>query len=154
MKKYFFALFLPLLFITFLSGSAFAKPAEQPPSGKVWVKVDGTWKLVVSPPSDGPYIWNGGIWVLDTTLPPPNSQWVSGHWVPGHWKGNEWIPGHWVDGHWKVVKSPGKGANWVPGHWKGNKWIPGHWKSSPPHKKNWVPGHHGPGGRWIPGHWK
>jgi hypothetical protein len=153
-KKFFFAFFLPLLLIIFLSEPAFAKPTEPPPTGKIWVKVDGAWILVVSPPGDGPYIWKEGAWVLDTTPPPASSQWVPGHWVSGHWKGNRWIPGHWVEGHWKVVKPAHKGATWVPGHWKGNKWIPGHWKGSYPPKKKWVPGHRAPGGKWIPGHWK
>ena len=154
MKKNIFAIFLSLLIIVLLSGYAFAIPSEPPPSGKVWVKVDGSWILVVEPPGEGPYIWKNNKWVLDSTTPPENSQWVPGHWVPDHWKGDKWIPGHWVAGHWKIVKSPGKGMKWVPGHWKGNKWMPGHWVGSYPHKKHWVPGHRGPGGRWIPGHWK
>jgi hypothetical protein len=154
MKKILSALFLPLLLIIFVSGNAFAIPSEPPPTGKVWVEVDGVWISVIAPPGDGPYIWKGGAWVLNPASPPPNSQWVPGHWVPGHWKGNKWIPGHWVAGHWKVVKPPKKGVTWVPGHWKGNKWIPGHWAGSAPHKKKWVPGHRGPGGKWIPGHWR
>jgi len=154
MKKFLSVLSLSLLLIIFVSGHAFAIPSEPPPTGKVWVEVDGLWISVIAPPGDGPYIWKGGTWVLDTTTPPSDSQWVPGHWVPGHKKGNTWIPGHWVDGHWKVVTSPGKGAKWVPGHWKGNKWIPGHWTGSGPHEKKWVPGHRGPGGKWIPGHWQ
>jgi hypothetical protein len=154
MKKILFALSLPILLIILVSGHAFAVPSEPPPTGKIWVEVDGLWISVVAPPGDGPYIWKGGTWVLDTTTPPPDSQWVPGHWVPGHKKGNTWIPGHWVEGHWKIVKPPQKGAQWVPGHWKGNKWIPGHWAGSAPHKNKWVPGHRGPGGQWIPGHWK
>ena len=154
MKKFIFVILVPLSIIVLLSGYAFAVPSKAPPADKVWVKVDGSWILVIVPPGDGPYIWKNGAWVLDTTPPPPNSEWIPGHWVSGHYKGSTWVPGHWVAGHWKVVEPPRKGMKWVPGHWKGNTWVPGHWAGSHPAKKRWVPGHRGPGGRWIPGHWK
>ena len=122
MKKFLYALFLPLLLIIFVSGNAFAIPSEPPPTGKVWVEVDGVWISVIAPPEDGPYIWKGGAWMLDPASPPPNSQWVPGNWVQGHWKGNKWIPGHWAG------SAPHK-KKWVPGHrGPGGQWIPGHWK--------------------------
>lgn len=80
MKKILSALFLPLLLIIFVSGNAFAIPSEPPPTGKVWVEVDGLWITVIAPPGDGPYIWKGGAWVLDPASPPPNSEWMPGHW--------------------------------------------------------------------------
>lgn len=154
MKKFVFTVFSIVPLIILLIGYAFAVPSDPPPTGKVWVESAGSWILVIAPPGDGPYIWRDGEWVLDTSTPPANSQWVPGHWVSGHWKGSKWIPGHWVAGHWKAVTTSSSGAKWIPGYWKGNKWIPGHWSGTPPHKKMWVPGHRRPGGRWIPGHWK
>lgn len=144
MKRIIVRAFLCVSLLVLFSGYVSAMPVDPPPSGKIWVEIDGNWGLVIAPPGDGPFIWRNNAWIIDPTPSPMGME-----WIPGHWGDREWIPGHW-----EAVPTPGPGVNWVPGHWKGNTWVPGHWKGSPPHGKKWMPGHRGPRGRWIPGHWK
>lgn len=115
-----------------------------PPPGMVWFNFRGSWVSVPPPPGHGPYLWDGGAWVIDSTPPPSGSE-----WVPGRWSDDGWIAGHWL-----AIPEPAPGHVWVEGHWKEGVWIQGHWKGSSPPGKNWVPGHHGPRGRWIPGHYR
>ena len=95
------------------------KDMGHPPPGKVWFQFQGAWVAVPPPPGGGPYLWNGRVWVIDSTPPPIGAEWITGRWTPDGW----------VTGHWKVRPAPRPGALWVPGHWShGGHWIPGRWK--------------------------
>lgn len=116
-----------------------------PPAGKVWVEITGRWTLVEAPPEYGPYMWDNGRWIPDTSPVPNDAEWVPGHWTPRGW----------VAGHWSAIHAaPFPGVSWIPGHWEGTIWVRGHWQGSPPHGHRWEQGHHGPHGRWIPGRWR
>jgi hypothetical protein len=95
------------------------KAMGPPPAGRIWFHYAGSWIAVPPPPGGGPYLWNGSVWVIDSTPAPEGSKWVAGHWTPAGW----------IAGHWAAHPAPRAGMHWVPGHWgpKGH-WRPGHWK--------------------------
>jgi hypothetical protein len=147
-KRIFISLLLIILSAVFIC-SAWAGPPPwklkgPPPAGKVWCLYKGEWIAVLPPPAHGPYVWNGTVWVMDPTPPPPDSEWTPGHWTDDGW----------IEGHWEPVPKHSPKDVWVPGHWKNGKWVSGHWKDTPPPGKAWAPGHFNPNGRWVPGHWK
>lgn len=114
-----------------------------PPPGKVWVKINRRWTLVLAPPADVPYVWAGDRWVIA----PPSA--VEGYeWVPGYWSSSYWYPGHWA-----ILRAPGPGMLWVHGYWEGLVWHPGYWKGPHPRGHVWAPGYRDHRGRWHRGHW-
>jgi len=115
----------------------------QPPLGKAWVQIDGTWTLVDGPPSDAPYVWIVNRWAI---YPPPL---VPGYeWVPGYWHG-----GYWHPGHWEVIPAPSPNMKWVHGYWDGSVWVAGYWRGPHPHGYVWIPGYRDSHGHWHRGYW-
>ena len=130
------------------AASKTARPSTPPPKGKVWVKLENGWRLVLAPPSDAPYAWVKDQWERITDIPLGKER------VPSYWGDSGWMPAHWCP-----VIYPDPEAKWVSGHWESeSKWVSGHWEMTPEVRTRvhrvWVPGHRGPRGKWYHGFWK